>query len=230
MINVGIYLLKSTEVYEMKNIKSFAIGMFAFMAAFGLCGCKEEVVTVADMQISEEQAVEYVEMQEFVLKEEAKESGREEVMHCAVMIPMGYYPSEEIPGMYLHKMAPLDSSNVYYSVAEGGDGLVSDTLTKEEYKKELEQAFAANGQEISVEVSSFEEVDMDGVPAYKIRSAYETEGNKIQQLTYMILGEDTYTITYSQSEDDELMADFTVSDGEIRLVTEQDVQMANSGK
>ncbi|MBQ2934833.1 MAG: hypothetical protein IJD96_01195 [Lachnospiraceae bacterium] len=214
----------------MKRVKGFAIGMFALITVCGLCGCKEEVVTVADMQLSEEQTTEYVEIQEFVLKEEAEASGREEVMHCAVMIPVGYYPSEEIPGMYLHEMAPLDSSNVYYSVVEGDGGLVSDTLTKEEYKQELEQAFQEQGQSVSVEVSSFEEVDMDGVPAYKIRSAYETEGNRIQQLTYMILGEDTYTVTYSQSEDDELMADFAVSDGKIRLVTEQDVQMANAGK
>lgn len=212
----------------MKRAKVLAVGTAALIMICGLCGCKEEVVTVADMQLSEEQTAEYVEIQEFEIKEEAKESGREEVMHCVVMIPMGYYPSEEIPGMYLHKMAPLDSSNVYYSVAKGESGLVSDTLTKEAYKEELEQAFAAEGREVLVEVTSFEELTMDGVPAYKIRSAYETENNKIQQLTYMILGEDTYTVTYSQSEDDELMADFEISDGTITLVTEQDVQMADA--
>ena len=193
----------------------------ALIMMLGLCGCEEEVITVADIQSFEEQTIEYVEIQEFQLKEETEESGGEKLMHCAVLIPKGYYPSEEVPGMYLHPMAPLDSSNVYYSVTEGENGMVSDTLTKEAYKKELEQAFAAAGQEVSVEISSFEETDMDGVPAYEIRSSYEAGGNKIQQLTYMILGNNTHTITYSQSEDDELLADFEVYDGEIRLITEK---------
>lgn len=214
----------------MRKRKMIVAGMIALLALSGLYGCGDKVVTVADMQPVEEQTTAYEEIQEFEIKETKQEPGREEVIHCAVMIPVGYYPSEEIPGMYLHEMAPLDSSNVYYSITEGGNGLVSDTLTGEEYKKELEQAFAKEGQKISVEIASFEEVTMDGVPAYKIRSAYETDGNRIQQLTYMILGEDTYTVTYSQSEDDELMADFEISDGEIRLVTEQDVQMAGALK
>ena len=49
----------------------------------------------------------------------------------------------------------------------------------------------------------------------------------IQQLTYLVLAEDTYTITYSQSQDDELMADFEISDGEIKLVREEKLEMAN---
>lgn len=204
----------------MKKRKVLAVGIAAFIIC-GLCGCEEEVITVADMQLSEEQMSEYVEIQEFEIKQEVEETGRQEVMHCAVMIPMGYYPSEEIPGMYLHNMYPLDSSNVYFSVSKGNDGLVSDSLTKEEYKEELEQAFTANGQQVSVEVASFEKLMMGDVPAYKIRSSYEAENHKIQQLTYMILGEDTYTLTYSQSADDELMADFEVAEGVITLVTQK---------
>ena len=71
---------------------------------------------------------------------------------------------------------------------------------------------------------------MDGIPAYKIRTTYETDENSIQQLTYLVLAEDTYTITYSQSEDDELMADFEISDGTIKLVKEESVQTASTEK
>ena len=42
------------------------------------------------------------------------------------------------------------------------------------------------------------------------------------------MAEDTYTITYSQADDDELMADFDVSDGEIRLVKDDEVQTASN--
>lgn len=194
-----------------------------------ICGCQDKVITVADFQEAEEQSIEYIEMKEFTLKDKEEDSGRAEVQCCAVLIPSGYYESEEVPGMYLHERAPLDSSNVYYTVSEGsGDGVVSDSLTEQQYRKAIEDAFDAEGRDISLEVDSFEEIDMDGVPAYKIRSSYDTGDNRIEQLTYLILAEDTYTITYSQSEDDELMADFEVSDGEIRLVKEEAVQMAEA--
>ena len=100
----------------MNKMKRMLITVIGVIMVCGLCACEEEVITVADMQVTEEQPVEYIEIQEFEVKEQTKEPERENVIHCAVMIPEGYYPSEEIPGMYLHKMAPLDSSNVYYSM------------------------------------------------------------------------------------------------------------------
>lgn len=213
--------------FGMKNWKKIFCTGTCLVILFSLLGCQEKVITVADIQEEEGQPVGYIEMQEFEIKEKEAESGREEVQYCAVMIPAGYQESEEIPGMYLHERSPLDSSNVYYTVAEGDSGLVSDALTSNEYKDTIEQAFKERGKEITLEVESFEEIDMDGVPGYKIRSVYEVEENKIEQLTYMILAENTYTITYSQSEDDELMADFEISDGEIKLVKEENVEMAS---
>lgn len=204
----------------MKKWKALLAGL-AVAGVAGLCGCKEEVITVADIQSEDGEDTQYIEMKEFELKETEEDDGREEIRHCVVRIPEGYYQSEEIPGMYLHEKAPLDSSNIYYSCAPGADrGKVSDTLTGEEYKKSIEEAFQKRGQEVSLRISSFEELDMEGIPAYKIRSEYETEGNSIQQLTYLVLADNTYTITYSQSRDDELMADFEISEGEIRLVKE----------
>lgn len=210
----------------MKRCKMTA--MFFLISAL-LCGCQEKVVTVADVQGDEEQETTYIEMKEFVLKDKVEDSDRENVNYCAVMIPAGYHESEEIPGMYLHERTPLDSSNIYYTVSEGsGNGLVSESLTKEAYSKIMEEAFRESGQEVSLEIESFEEIDMEGIPAYKIRSTYEVSDHQIEQLAYLILAEDTYTITYSQAADDELMADFEVSDGEIKLVKEESVQMATS--
>lgn len=205
----------------MKRWKGALIGL-ALAGAAGICGCREEVITVAGIQSDESTAAEYIEMQEFELKETDEESGRESVRYCIVRIPAGYYESEEIPGMYLHEKSPLDSSNIYYSVSEGsGAGRVSDSLTEEEYRKSIETAFRDRGQEVELAVTSFEEIDMEGIPGYKIRSEYGKEGYKIQQLTYLVLAEDTYTITYSQVQDDELLADFEISEGEIRLVRKE---------
>lgn len=211
-----------------KKWKAAAIGLVT-MGILGLCGCEDKVITAASILDEDGQTVEYIEMQEFELKEKQADIDREDVQYCAVMIPAGYYESEEIPGMYLHERAPLDSSNIYYTASEGsGKGWVSESLTEKEYKDIIEEAFKEKGQEGSLVIDSFEEVDMDGVPAYKIRSTYETAENEIQQLTYLVLAEKTYTITYSQAEDDELIADFEISDGKIKLVKENHVETAKA--
>lgn len=213
-----------------KKVKTAAGLAMAFLMLL-MCGCEEKVITVSSVREEDGQAAEYIEMQEFEIKEKEEGNDRENIRYCAVMIPAGYYESEEIPGMYLHERAPLDSSNIYYTVSDGnGEGSVSEELTETEYKKAIEKAFQENGQEGSLIIDSFEEVDMDGVPAYKIRSTYAMDENTIQQLTYLVLAENTYTITYSQSEDDDLMADFEVADGEIKLVKEESVQTASAGQ
>ncbi len=202
----------------------------AAMAVFLLTGCSSEVITVTGT-ISEEEpeTATYIEMKEFELKEAKTESGREEVQCCAVLIPAGYVESEEIPGMYVHERNPLDSSNIYYTASEGDvGGAVSDKLSKESYEKIVENAYKENGQEIDLTIESFEEIDMEGVPGYKIRSSYEVEGGEVEQLAYLILAENTYTITYSQMADDDLMADFEISDGEIKLVREGEVNLASA--
>lgn len=201
------------------------------LLSFLLTGCGNQVITVADLSSEDGEETQYIEMQEFELKEQVPESDREEVSYCAVMIPASYQESEEVPGMYIHNRSPLDSSNIYYTVSEGSDsGMVSTELTQETYEKVLEEAYEKAGQKIDLVIESFEEIDMDGVPGYKIRSSYQVEEGEIEQLAYLIVAKDTYTITYSQMSDDELMADFEISDGEIRLVREDEVSIAKSGQ
>lgn len=202
----------------MKTGKRVAVTLLLVMTIFVLGGCQERVITVADIQEENEQNVTYVEMKQIELKEIEEEDGRQGLAHCAVLVPFGYHESEEIPGMYVHERAPMESSNIYYSAYRGEEGVVSDALTKEQYKEGVEKAFAESGVDVTLEILSFEEADMDGVPAYKIRSSYKSGENTVLQLTYMILAEDTHTITYSQSKDDEMMVDFEVAEGEIRLV------------
>ena len=209
--------------YMMKSKRGFALALAAFMAMLGLCACEKEVITVADMQEADEQNIdtqnsEYIEIREFELKEVKEEDGRVQLKHCAVVIPADYYASEEIPGMYLNERAPMESSNIYVTVSEDVSGIVTDTLTKQQYKEEIEKAYQEKGQEVTIDILSFEKTDMDGVPAYKIQSIYKIDNTEIEQLVYIVLAKKTYTITYSQAADDELMADFVVSDSEIKLV------------
>ncbi len=201
--------------------------MLMVLAAFLLTGCAREAVTVAGIQSEDGESMEYIEMQEFELKEQEESTG-EKVRYCAVMIPAGYHESEDIQGMYVHERNPLDASNIYYTVSEGNEeGMVSGMLTKEAYQETMEKAYQEAGMEVALNIDSFEKIDMEGIPGYKIRSSYAVaDGEEIEQLAYLILAEDTYTITYSQMWDDELMADFEISDGEIRLVREEKVSLA----
>lgn len=193
--------------------------IFVLAALLLISGCGKEAVTVAGIQNGEEDVGEYIKMQEFELKEQEEEAGGEEVHHCAVLIPAGYKESEEIPGMYVHERNPLDSSNIYYTVSEGSAGNVPESLTRESYQAMVEEAYREAGQEVELQITSFEEIDMDGIPGYKIRSSYKVDADaEIEQLVYLILAKDTYTITYSQLSDDELMADFEITDGEICLI------------
>lgn len=196
-------------------------------AALLLSGCGKEAVTVADIYTEDGEPAQYIEMQEFELKEPIEEIDRKEASYCVVLIPASYRESEDIPGMYVHNRNPLDSSNIYYTVSEGGeDGMVSTALTREIYEKTLEEAYEQSGQNVDLVIESFEEIDMEGVPGYKIRSTYQVNEEKIEQLTYLILAKNTYTVTYSQMSDDELMADFVITDGAIRLVREEEVSVA----
>lgn len=194
-----------------------------------LTGCGDQVITVAGISTQDGEETQYIEIKEFELKEQTEESGREEVSCCMVLIPASYQESEEVPGMYIHNRNPLDSSNIYYTVSEGSyGGVLSSALTKEIYEKVMEEAYAEAGQEIDLMIASFETIDIDGVPGYKIRSSYQVEEGEIEQLTYLIAAQNTYTITYSQMSDDELLADFEISEGEIRLVRDEELSLAKS--
>ncbi|MCM1126290.1 MAG: hypothetical protein NC429_07435 [Lachnospiraceae bacterium] len=193
-----------------------------------LTGCEQKVITVAGIQTEDGQETEYIEMKEFELKTSQVQE-EDSVQYCALLIPAGYQPSEEIEGMYVHERSPLDSSNIYYTVSPGEEaGKVSDKLTGKIYEETVENAFAEEGWDVDLQVESFEEIDMEGVPAYKIRSTYQAGEGQIEQLTYLITADDTYTITYSQMADDQLMADFDISDGEIRLVRDEESSLAKS--
>ena len=133
--------------------------------------------------------------------------------------------------MYVHERNPLDSSNVYYTVSEGsGEGNVSSELTEADYRESIEEAYKASGQDVQLNIESFEKIDMEGIPGYKVRSNYQLDEETIEQVAYMILADNTYTITYSQMADDELLADFEIYDGQIRLVREEETGLAKINK
>jgi len=209
--------IKAKDYYMKKGMKILLPFLFLFL----LAGCNREVITVAGVEgaVQEEQATQYIEIEEFELKEPEEVYEGEKVLSCAVLIPEGYVQSEEIPGMYIHERYPVEASNIYYSVSKGDkEGIVSKELTEEQYKQLVEEAYKKSGMEADLEIISFEQTEREGVPVYKICSSYAKDAKWVQQLTYMVLAEDTHMITYTQLSDDEMMEDFTVAEGQIKLV------------
>lgn len=193
----------------------------------GITACQKQVITVADMQAEGEEEPGYIQIEELELKDAADDSNEEsdvQVRHCIVVIPGNYVESEDVPHMYLHERNPLDSSNIYYTISDSfGDGWVSEELTAKIYKQEIEAAYQEqNNGTMDLTVESFERQDIEGVPAYVIQTTCQIEDseNVIEQLIYLIRSDKTYTITYTQSADDELMAAFEVNGSRIKLVRE----------
>lgn len=210
----------------MKNFgrTKVAVAVLGLLMAGGLTGCAQEVITVAGIQDPELTQAEYIIIENFELKQE-EENDKEEIAYCAVLIPADYEESDEVPGMYVHNLYPLDSSNIYYTVLDGtGDGAVPDELTAETFKKELEAAYKQKGEDVDITVEEFSRNDMDGIPGYKIRSSFHMGKRDVQQLAYIIQAKETHVITYNQLSDDELLPDFEVSEGQIRLVKEKSVK------
>lgn len=198
----------------------FKWALCLLFSSFLLFGCREEVITVADIYSEGGEQTGYIEIKNLELKEKETSENSDAILHCVVSIPAGYVESKEIPGMYIHEKSPLDSSNVYYGTSLlDGQGIDYHNLTADSYKRAIESAYEKSGRDKpAVKVNSFEKQELEGFPSYVIRSSFQENGTEIEQLIYLIIADKIYTITYSQAADDELLADFEVSEGKIRLV------------
>lgn len=139
---------------------------------------------------------------------------------CTVVLPDGYLPSGSVDGMFVSHRNPLDSSNIYYTVSENLDtAALNDMLDSEEYKRRMEEKLKEEyGTEALVDTFQHTELEIDGCPAHKVELSCQAGEARMEQLIYIIVADKTYTITYSQSEDDEKMAEFKKSAETIHVV------------
>ena len=188
---------------------------------FCLASCEKKYTTVADdITLEESGESGYKKIDSFKLKTGNKKD-LPEIGYCAILIPDGFVESDTIKGMYISNVYPLKSSNIYYSVFSAEeDGYIKDNLTSEEYEVSIENAHKSLGSDVDLIIDSFELTQIESIPCYMIRSHYEKDGNEVQQLTYIVVASDTHVITYTQASDDELLMDFTVDEGTIKLVRE----------
>ena len=136
------------------------------------------------------------------------------------MLPDGYLPSDSVKGMFVSQRNPLDSSNIYYTVSENLDkDVLNEMLASEEYRVQMEEKLKEEyGAEAAVDDFEYTELEIDGCPAHKVEVSCQAGEARMEQLVYIIVADKTYTITYSQSADDEKMDEFKESAETIHVV------------
>lgn len=207
----------------MKNRKiavAAAVGTIVILTFCGTLAAKtvfaaEEVVVITDANSETAlQADTEAEVLKVFKNEKYKDTG------CTVKLPTGYIASDSIKGMFISERNPIDSSNIYYSVSDNVDAKALRTaMTTDDYKKRVETKFKeAYGADSSITSYEIENTEVDGCPAYKIKLSCSMDNMVMEQLIFVIAADKVYTITYSQSTDDEKMEDFEKSAKSIRMV------------
>ena len=135
---------------------------------------------------------------------------------CSFTLPEAFAESEDIEGMYVTKRYPIDASTIYY-VALGRD-VALQLMTEENFKAQTEENFRKEyGEDIEVTIDSFERIQIDGCPAFRILCHYQVGDTQISQLEYAINADKSYVITYSQTSDYDRMEEYEASAETIRL-------------
>ena len=135
---------------------------------------------------------------------------------CVFGLPAGFKESEETPGLYVTDRYPLDASMIYYEVMDRDVSL--QLLTAERFEEQAETELSeAYGEDIDVNVESFETVEISGYPAFRILCSYEAEGFDVTQLEYAINADRSYMITYTQTDEYDRMEEYKASAATIKV-------------
>lgn len=129
----------------------------------------------------------------------------------ACSLPEDFKQDSSEEGLWVHKSYPTDLASISYDMSGGGESLMQ--MTMEEYKSLMEEDLLNSyGDEISVNVSSYEKIAIDRRSGFKIKISYELKGVEYEQLTYLLVnGDEIHNLTFSQEKDTGWMDDFEAS-------------------
>lgn len=135
---------------------------------------------------------------------------------CTFDVPEGFEESQDVDNLYVAARYPLDISMIYYEVMDGDISLqlMTEEMFKEQAEENIRQIY---GEDVEVNIDSYEGVKIDGYPTFRILCHYEAEGVKISQLEYVINADRTYVVTYSQTSDYDWMEEFEASAATIHV-------------
>lgn len=139
-----------------------------------------------------------------------------ETRGCTFTLPEGFAESEDIPGMYVTKRYPIDASTIYY--VEMDKDISMQLMTEETFLRQIEDNFGQIYEtDVAVDLKSYEKIEIDGYPAFRILCTYMVDGVEITQLEYVINADKSYVVTYSQTSEYDRMEEFEASAATIHL-------------
>lgn len=136
-----------------------------------------------------------------------------------VDLPKGFVAYEDEEGMYVHKSYPKDLSSISYVISESTEDVTE--IKQEDYQAMLEADFLANyGDDVTVNISMYKDIRVDGRDGLKIMLNYEFKGVVYEQLIYMVYnGDESHILSFTQEEGSGWMDEFEACGDSISLVT-----------
>ena len=131
-------------------------------------------------------------------------------------VPEKLAPLESKPNMYVTRRYSLDISNIYYQESEV-DYLLQ-LMTEDSYKEMALQDFKETyGMDVDLQIDSFQETKISGIPSFQIESRFNLEGITIEQTTYIVNADKTYMLVYTTTNEYDTGLAFADSKDSIRV-------------
>lgn len=131
-------------------------------------------------------------------------------------VPENFAPLESNPNMYVTRKYSLDISNIYYQESEV-DYLLQ-LMTEDSYKEMALQDFKETyGMDVDLQIDSFQETKISGIPSFQIESRFDLEGITIEQTTYIVNADKTYMLVYTTTNEYDTGLAFADSKDSIRV-------------
>lgn len=146
------------------------------------------------------------------------ESGEAHVKNMFIEIPDGFKTSTN-SGLFMAPGYPEDTSNLYiYSEKKYDD---FDTLMgggKEDFAENLKNAYSEQyGEDVDICISAYEKTTVGNYPAYYVELSYNLMGDDYLQKEYIIDGDVTYYIAFSNVGGNDHTAEFEAAMKTIRF-------------
>ena len=136
-------------------------------------------------------------------------------------LPKGFKALDSEEGIYVYKTYPKDISTISYVISENDEDITQ--MSVDEYKKLLEDDFLDTyGDEVTVNITSYKKINVDGRNGLKIKLSYEFKGVEYEQLNYIFFnGDESHIMCYTQEADAGWMEKFEESGDSLRFVARE---------
>lgn len=126
-------------------------------------------------------------------------------------LPDGFEEDPDKKDFYVTGRYPIDASCICY--LEQDIDYTLQLMDEAYFKSMMEEVFfEKTGTEVSVNITEFAAIKIDGVPSFRIILDYEAKDIKLNQLVYIINGSKTYIVIYSETDEfDSRMEEYNLS-------------------